>query len=115
KFIYNYSIIAKPLSDLLRKNTDFSFGSDARKAFQELKLILCSEPVLTLYNPHSETEVHTDASINGYGAILMQRSVHDNKFHPVYYIQDSNFSLQQTCTANLQAYSKFDTRRRVQV
>ncbi|GBL80178.1 Transposon Tf2-9 polyprotein [Araneus ventricosus] len=86
KFIYNYSIIVKPLSDLLRKNTDFSFGSDARKAFQELKFILCSEPVLTLYNPHSETEVHIDASIHGYGAILMQRSVHDNKFHSVYYM-----------------------------
>ncbi|GBN26677.1 hypothetical protein AVEN_13678-1 [Araneus ventricosus] len=91
KFIYNYSIIAKPLSDLLRKNTDFSFGSDARKAFQELKLILCCEPVLTLYNPHSETEVHTDASIHSYCAILMQRFGHENKFHPVYYMSSKTF------------------------
>lgn len=31
------------------------------------------------------TELHTDTSIEGYGAILLQKDNEDNTFHPVYY------------------------------
>ncbi|GFT32169.1 retrovirus-related Pol polyprotein from transposon 17.6 [Trichonephila clavipes] len=37
KFIQNYSIIAKPLSDLLRDNTVFHFGPEHQLAFQTLR------------------------------------------------------------------------------
>ncbi|GBN48660.1 hypothetical protein AVEN_184780-1 [Araneus ventricosus] len=52
----------------------------------EFKQILSKEPVLCLYNPKSETEIHTDASIDGFGACLLQKSIVDNQLHPVYYM-----------------------------
>ncbi|GBN00585.1 Transposon Ty3-G Gag-Pol polyprotein, partial [Araneus ventricosus] len=86
KFIPHYSAIAKPLSDLLKKDSNFSFGLKERESFNELKQILSKEPVLCLYNPKSETEIHTDASIDGFGACLLQKSIADNQLHPVYYM-----------------------------
>nr|GBM30711.1 Retrovirus-related Pol polyprotein from transposon 297 [Araneus ventricosus] len=84
KFIPHYSAIAKPLSDLLKMDSNFSFGLKERESFNELKQILSKEPVLCLYNPKSETEIHTDASIDGFGACLLQKSIVGNQLHPVY-------------------------------
>ncbi|GBL86854.1 Retrovirus-related Pol polyprotein from transposon 17.6 [Araneus ventricosus] len=85
KFIPHYSAIAGTTSDLLKKNSNFSFGLKQHKSFNELKQILSKEPVLCLYNPKSETEIHTDASIDSFGACLLEKSIVDNDLHPVYY------------------------------
>ena len=85
KFINSYSIIAKALSDLLKHNVKFNFGLDEPAAFAQLKNILASEPALSIYNPHAETEILYNASIDGYDAVLQQKSITDNKFQPVYY------------------------------
>lgn len=86
KFIPLYSVIARPLSDLLQKNRPYNFDENARSAFQQLKTKLTQNPVLKIYNPKHVTEVHTDASIDGYGAVMMQRSPDDNLLHPVYFM-----------------------------
>lgn len=86
KFIRNYSLIAKPMTDLLKKDAIFNFDERCEKAFIELKQILCSSPVLRIYNPDLETELHTDASADGYGAVLLQISLKDNQLHPVHYM-----------------------------
>ena len=52
KLILNFAIIAQPLSDLLKKNTDFEFGDKQKKAFHDLKIALCSKPVLNIYNQY---------------------------------------------------------------
>lgn len=39
-------------------------------AVEEIKRILADRPVLAIYDPKLETEVHTDASAIGLGAIL---------------------------------------------
>ncbi|XP_046141945.1 uncharacterized protein LOC123987838 [Osmia bicornis bicornis] len=54
-------------------------------AVETLKACLSRGPVLNIYNPKYETELHTDASSKGYGAILLQKSLDDNQLHPVYY------------------------------
>lgn len=74
KCILSYSLIAKPLSDLLRKGQIFVFGPAQVEAFNRLKTLLISEPVLNIYQQGAETELHTDASMHGYGACLLQRS-----------------------------------------
>lgn len=84
KFIKNFAIIAKPLYELLKKGSIFNFGETETEAFQFLKKCLSSTPVLAIYSPTDETELHCDASSIGYGAILLQRKS-DKKFHPVYY------------------------------
>lgn len=53
KFILSYSVIAKPLSDLLKKESIFKFGEEQERSFNTLKKLL------------SETELHTDASKHG--------------------------------------------------
>lgn len=54
-------------------------------AFNLLKKTLAMKPILRIYCPSAETELHTDASSKGYGAILLQRDNEDRLFHPVYY------------------------------
>ncbi|GFW38561.1 transposon Tf2-9 polyprotein [Trichonephila clavipes] len=86
KFLPSYSTVAKPLSDLLRKYSLFQFYAEQQTAFQKLKYLLSQQPVLSIFNQNSPTEIHTDASIDGLGAVLLQKSIHDNQFHPVFYM-----------------------------
>lgn len=85
KFVPRYSMIARPLSNLLKKDVTFYFGEKQNCAFHELKDILSRDPVLRLYRIEADTELHTDASKLGFGAILMQRDPDDQRFHLVYY------------------------------
>ncbi|GFT56308.1 transposon Tf2-6 polyprotein [Trichonephila clavipes] len=85
KFIPAYSVIAKPLSDLLRKDTPFNFDVKQKASFDELKRLLCQKPVLGIYRQNCETEIHTDASMDGLAAVLLQRSPDDNSLHLIYY------------------------------
>ena len=73
KFIKSYAIIAKPLSDLLQKDQKFCFEELQRNAFNSLKAALTSDPVLMISDRKRETEVHTDAIKEGFGAGLLQR------------------------------------------
>lgn len=84
KFIPSFSLIAKPLYELLRKNVSFIFGVRELQAFEELKRKLVQPPVLAIYNPNSETELHCDASTAGFGAVLAQRG-NDKQFHPIFF------------------------------
>lgn len=58
--------------------------------------VLSNKPILKLYKPGAETELHTDASKFGYGAILLQKSGSDNAFHPVYYASGQTTSGRKT-------------------
>lgn len=44
------------------------------------------EPVLSIYHQAYETEVYTDVSQDGYGAVLLQRLPEDGKLHLVYFM-----------------------------
>lgn len=85
KFVRDYSKIAKPLSELLKINQRFRFGVEEEEAFERLKQLLVSEPILRIYRPDATTELHTDASKEGYGAALLQKDEEDDHFHVVYF------------------------------
>ncbi|GFX67367.1 transposon Tf2-8 polyprotein [Trichonephila clavipes] len=85
RYIKDYSKIAKPLSDLTRKENLFVFGTQQKESFEKLKKILSEGPILHLYKYGRKTELHTDAYKQGYGAILLQEA-EDGKLHPVYYM-----------------------------
>lgn len=85
KFVPQFAVIARPLSQLLKNDVKFVFGEEQELAFERLKAMLIRDPVLKLYRVGAETEVHTDASRYGLGAILMQKDTEDNSWHPIYY------------------------------
>ena len=49
-FSNNFSVIAEPLTNLLRKRMTFKWTCDCQNAFDKLKAILRSEPVLLAPN-----------------------------------------------------------------
>jgi len=83
-FIKNYATIAKPLTNLTRQSVPWSWGQKEEDAFRNLQRALSERPVLAIYDPKAETEVHTDASALGLGGILLQKTG-EGRFHPVTY------------------------------
>lgn len=96
KFVRNFGVISRPLTDLLRKNSLFVWNPTADAAFQALKKALVEAPVLALPDFTKQFVVETDASATSVGAVLMQNS------HPVAYLSKA------LCPRNLglSAYEK---------
>lgn len=84
RFVPSFSRVAKPLLDLLKNDSVFKFNGECLSAFNQLRDALVSAPVLALYNPTRESELHTDASSHGFGAVLLQKQ-DDGRLHPVSY------------------------------
>lgn len=73
RFIENYTNKIRCLLNLLRKESKFNFDDNCIAAFEALKKELTSYPVLRLYNPNLETELHTDASATAIAGVLLQK------------------------------------------
>ncbi|XP_039310737.1 uncharacterized protein LOC113005059 [Solenopsis invicta] len=90
RFIPEFAVKARPLYNLLRNGVPFEFDDICENAFNMLKSILISYPIVRLYNPSLETELHTDASSIVLAAILLQKQDR-GKWTPVaYYSQATN-------------------------
>ena len=72
RFIENFSKIAKPMTELLKKDRKFDLSDDCEASFNELKTRLTTAPVLVLPDPAKSYDVYCDASRRGLGAVLMQ-------------------------------------------
>ncbi|QRW27779.1 Retrotransposable element Tf2 protein [Rhizoctonia solani] len=88
RFIPNFSSVARPLHNLTRKETPWSWGTQEEAAFQELKVLVTKSPVLIHSNPDLPYYLETDASGVAMGAILSQRGP-DNRLHPIAYMSKS--------------------------
>nr|GEW91049.1 hypothetical protein [Tanacetum cinerariifolium] len=73
RFIEGFSLISKPLTKLTQKDKKYEWGKEEKEAFQILKQKLCSAPILALPEGTKDFVVYCDASLKGYGAVLMQR------------------------------------------
>ena len=84
KFCANFSTIAAPLTDLLKKNSKFVWSEKCDLAFKTLKTLLSSAPVLVTPDFNRQFRISVDASDTGMGAVLTQ--LDDNQVeHPVSY------------------------------
>lgn len=72
RFIGNFSKIARPLTQLLKKENKFVWSEVCEASFQELKKRLTTAPVLIMPDIHKNFDVYCDASHNGLGCVLMQ-------------------------------------------
>ncbi len=72
RFIENFSKIAKPMTELLKKDKKFIWTDECEASFQELKQRLVSAPVLCLPDINKDFQVYCDASRQGLGGVLMQ-------------------------------------------
>ncbi|KAK1692672.1 hypothetical protein QYE76_009369, partial [Lolium multiflorum] len=72
RFVPNFSTIAAPLNDLTKKGVVFEWGAAQDHAFDELKRLLTSAPLLALPDFNKKFEIECDASGIGIGGVLMQ-------------------------------------------
>jgi transposase InsO family protein len=77
KFVQDYGKIVAPLTSLLKEA--FSWNDEAQTAFQALKAAVTSAPVLALPDFTKGFIVECDASMHGFGAVLLQ------EHHPIAY------------------------------
>ena len=74
RFIPSVTEILHPLFELLKNCAQFNWNEQCQKAFEKIKSILTSHPVLRIYNPEKYCFVQTDASEIGTGASFKTRS-----------------------------------------
>ena len=88
KFTLDLAETTKPMRDLLSKGNQWLWGTAQEQAFQKVKSLLSSTPVLAMYDPQAETMVSSDASSFGLGALLAQKQS-DGQWRPVAYASRS--------------------------
>ena len=71
-FVKDFSKIARPLTQLTKKECKFVWDGHCEEVFQTLKSHLTSAPILALPDGDSGFELYTEASKHGLGCVLMQ-------------------------------------------
>jgi hypothetical protein len=72
RFISNFSKITKPITELLMKGTNYIWSETCDDAFEHLKKLLTTSPVLAQPDTMKSFDVYCDASRTGLGGVLMQ-------------------------------------------
>jgi len=72
RFIEGFSKIVVPLTQLARKDQQFTWTDNCEESFQELKRRLTSAPILVIPDVGKSFEVYYDASHLRLGCVLMQ-------------------------------------------
>ena len=71
-FVEGFSLLALPLTQLMRKGMKFVWNEEREKSFEELKKRLVTAPVLTLPSGSGGYQIYSDASKKGLGCVLIQ-------------------------------------------
>jgi len=82
QFINGFSKIAKPLMDLTKRSMKWRWTPSCQDAFDKLKEMFTTGPILTQFDDTRQTKLETDASDFVLGALLSQLC-EDEKWHPV--------------------------------
>jgi hypothetical protein len=74
RFIPDFSKIAKPMTELLKKEVKFRWDDKCDEAFHTLRKLLTTAPVLAQPDYTQPFDVYYDASGTGLGCVLMQNN-----------------------------------------
>ena len=114
KFCQNFSTVAEPLTQLLSKKAKFLWNDKCEQAFEELKAILKSAPVLSAPDFDHQFKLAVDASDVAAGAVLLQQDK-DGVDHPICYFSKKfntnqrNYStVEKECLALVLALQHFE-------
>ena len=88
RFVKDFAKIAKPLHEMTRKETKWSWGERQQKVFEKLKEKFTIEPVLVTPDLDKEMRVEADASDFAIRGVLSMKC-EDKKWRPVAYISKS--------------------------
>nr|GEZ53343.1 reverse transcriptase domain-containing protein [Tanacetum cinerariifolium] len=83
RFIKDFSMISKPMTQFLMKDAKFDFFDDCKKVFNNLKEKLTTAPIMISPDWNVPFELMCGASDFTVGAVLGQRI--NKKFKPIYY------------------------------
>ena len=72
RLVRGFSVVASPLTKLLRKRINFEWTDKCQNSFEQLKGMLVEAPVLTQPTSGTEYTLYSDASGIGLGCVLMQ-------------------------------------------
>jgi hypothetical protein len=72
RFILDFSKLVKPITSLLKNDTKFNRSSRCNEAFEKLKVLLTTAPVLAQPDIEKPFDAYCDASGSGLGCVLMQ-------------------------------------------
>jgi hypothetical protein len=98
RLVPRFAEIAKPMTQLIRKNTQFKWESSQLAAFEKLKEVICSEQVLTYPDFKSQFILTTDASKVAVAAVLSQ--VQDGVERPIAFAsRQKNHAEQNYCAS----------------
>ena len=64
--------LTRPFMDIMKKHALFSWQSQHEDAFNQIKHVISNAPVLTYYDVNAPNIIQTDASMKGFGAVLLQ-------------------------------------------
>ncbi|GJP62172.1 hypothetical protein CLOP_g19264 [Closterium sp. NIES-67] len=79
RFVPQYAKIAALLTNLLKKNTPYTWEPKHQEAVEQLKHALTSAPVLILPDPKRNYVIEADANDQAVGAVLMTKGVDCNQ------------------------------------
>ncbi|GJQ96787.1 reverse transcriptase domain-containing protein [Tanacetum coccineum] len=83
RFIKDFSMISKLMTQLFMKDAKFDFSEDCKKSFNKLKEKLTTAPIIISPDWNEPFELICDASDFAVGAVLGQKI--DGIFKPIYY------------------------------
>ena len=71
RFVPNFSTLASPLNELVKKNVAFTWGERQEQAFVLLKEKLTKAPILALLDFSKNFELECCTFVVGVGAVLL--------------------------------------------
>ena len=92
KFIPRYSDIARPLTELTKKDNEFVWTQECQHTFELMKEKLLEEPILKYPDPEKGYILYTDASKYAWAGVLTQEYTYDDVdkertvHHPITYV-----------------------------